>query len=156
MTVDKYDESKFVNDHCYIFCAKLGQRRNTQCCTTLCADKGDHYTDKWKDKYRDKCKNFQLWLPEELRTKVKKRGRKKKGVKAKSVINTGNITVDIKSLKKEGRGRPSKQEVMDAASCAVVYMAKTSCSPDKAAEYVATKCRLTADTIKKNISKVIC
>jgi hypothetical protein len=121
---------------------------------TLCADKGDHYTDKWKDKHRDKCKSFQLWLPEDLRAKVKTRGRKKKGAKAKSVVSTQNITVKLSDLRKEGRGRPSKEEVTNAALCAVKYMGETSCSPRKASEYVARHCRLKAHTIKEAINKV--
>lgn len=154
MTIDKYDESMFVNEHTYIFCMKLGQRRSTACCVTLCADKGDHYTDKWKDKHRDNCKNFQLWLPEELRAKIKKRGRKKKGAKAKSIVSTDNITVTLNDLKKEGKGRPSKEEVVNAALCAVKHMGETSCSPDKAAKFISKHCRLSAKTIKEGISKV--
>ena len=153
-----YPEEKLVNDHCYLYCPKLGQRRNTKCCIATCADKGRKFSDAWKDKKRNSCTPFQLWLPKELRAtlKVDKRKKKKKNAKVQTVVSTKNISVSLKDLKTEGRGRPSKEELMNASSCAVKYMGETSCSAKKAAEYVSKHCRLSVESILKNIGRVSC
>lgn len=154
----KYDEEKFCNEHTYIYCHKLGQKRHTKCCALYCADKDQKFSQGWQDKCRNSCKQFQLWLPEELRAKVKvdKRKKRKKGEKVQTVVSTQNINVNLDDLVKEGKGRPPKKEMLNASRCAVKYMGETSCSDRKAAEYVAQYCRLTPETIMKNIGKVNC
>ncbi|MBT6052352.1 MAG: hypothetical protein HOG49_36580 [Candidatus Scalindua sp.] len=153
---EKFPANKLVNEHCYLFCSKLGQRRNTECCIAVCADKDRKFTEGWKDKLRNRCKVFQLWLPEELRATVKvdKRKKRKKNAKVKKVVSIGTVSVSVKELNKNGRGRPSKDEIYKAAYCAVNYMEMTSCCAKKASEYVAKHCRLSADTIIKGINKI--